>query len=107
LLRHAGLELDGAADVGRCHYFRSRRIHQRHLLLENRGRQLIMHDVVHARAPAAQVGLWQFTEYNAGNRRDQVPRRLPDLLSVRQVAGVLVGHRYRHRIFRAAHADFV
>ena len=48
-------------------------------------------DVVDASASAAPVGLREFDEFQAGDQFEQVAGLLGDLLSMRQVTGIVVG----------------
>ena len=55
------------------------------------GGHLRLHEVEDAGAAAADVAVGNRHERDAGNRREQVARLLPDALRVGEVAGVMVG----------------
>ena len=58
------------------------------------------HQVVDAGAAAADLGLAHRQQLEAGNRAEQIARRLADALRVREMAGIVVGDAQRRRLAR-------
>ena len=73
-----------------------------HFAFEDAARHLLVGDVVDAGSAAAEVGVGDGRQFQAGNLLQQVARLLANLLRVQQVAGVVVGYPLGHRTQRSA-----
>ncbi len=69
---------------------------RRHLAIEYGRRHLRVRDVVDAGRPAAEIGKRHFAKDKPRNRTQDLARSTADLLSVREMARVLVSHRSVH-----------
>ncbi|GIW11931.1 MAG: hypothetical protein KatS3mg061_2988 [Dehalococcoidia bacterium] len=59
-------------------------------------------EVVHSGAAAADFGLLQFNQFEAGDALQDRPRLLADALGVLEMAGILVGEAERERVILPA-----
>jgi len=99
-LAHAGQRrghLHPAARVGGDHELRARGQNRGGLALGELARRLGVEQVVRASAPAADFGLGQLSQLDAGDAAQEPAGLVADALCVRQVARVLVGDRDAQR----------
>ena len=73
-----------------------------HFAFQDAARHVLVGNVVDAGGAAAEIGVGDGRQFQAGYLLQQVARLLTNLLGVQQVAGVVVGHALGHRTQRPA-----
>ncbi len=101
----AGAELEHAAGVGGNDDFGFDRRDVFHFVVEQFERGFGLRDVVDAGGAAANVGVRQFDEFEAGNLFQEIARGVANLLSVEQVARILICDAQIERLERAQRSD--
>ena len=91
-------DLHPAAGVGRHHDVRAGGEHGARLALAELAGRLGVQQVVGTGAAAADLGLDQLAQLDAGDAAQQPARLVAHALGVREVARVLVGDRHRQRV---------
>jgi len=101
----AGAELEEAAGVGGDDDFGFDRSDVFHFVVEQFERGFGLRDVVDACGAAADVGVWELDEFEAGDLFQEIARGVADLLSVKQVARILVSDAEIKRLERTQRGD--
>src|SRR5260370_1624079 len=99
------IQLHLTARIGGPDHVRSRARHVLELLAEDPRRHRGLERAVQTGCAAAEVRVSHLDELDTGYGTDKVARLLPDALSVREVARVLVRHPHLHLTLGSGQSD--